>query len=388
MPFKQQPRAGTRSLKLETHDSVLSLFLLVADLAPCGDAVPVRLLAAMLPRDRFRVTVGVLGAATGPQFDELRSAGVAVHSLPIRHVLDLNGVRRLRQVVSEIAPAIVHAWGPYAAGAARLVVTSHRDGANTPAFVVSSSATLGGGLRGWLIARQVRRADRVIPAIRVDGERYRHFGVPTERLTLIAPAPLPFTAEPNRDELCKSLKIPSNSQLLIAGGRSDRGIGPKDAIVAFDMLRYDNPNLHLIVFGTGSEAVALERFGRALAFDDFRVRFATCVPERAAAVQQAQAVLITHARGGVEEALEAMAAGKPVVGWNTPELSEIVDDGVTGFLVPVGDRATLAARTRKLLDEPNVASRMGEAGRTRIVGRFSINRMIDQYARLYSELRR
>jgi glycosyltransferase involved in cell wall biosynthesis len=234
----------------------------------------------------------------------------------------------------------------------------------------------------------MRRADRVIPAIRIDGERYQRYGVSSERLTLIGPAAPTLTAEPNRDALCKSVSIPLNSLLLVAGGRSDRVAGPKDAIVAFDMLRYDNPNLHLLVFGTGTEALALERFGRALAFDDFRVRFATCASKRAAAVQLACAVLITQTRGGVEEALEAMAAGKPVVGWRTPELTEIVDDGVTGFLVPVGDRTALAARTRKLLDEPDVALHMGEAGRARIAGRFSINRMIEQYARLYSELAR
>jgi glycosyltransferase involved in cell wall biosynthesis len=152
------------------------------------------------------------------------------------------------------------------------------------------------------------------------------------------------------------------------------------------MLRYDSPKLHLIVCGSGTEAVTLERFGRALAFDDFRVRFANGASERTTAVDAAYAVLITRVGAGVEEALEAMAAGKPVVGWQTPELTEIVDDGITGFLVPFGDRTALAARMRKLLDEPECALEMGKAGRARITGRFSEGRMIEQYARLYKEL--
>jgi hypothetical protein len=389
MPFarhKPQPRPGTRSLKLEMHEPVLSLFLLVADLAPCGDAAPVRSLALLLPRDRFRVTVGVLGIATGPRFDELRAAGIAVLSLPVRSFFDLRGARKLRQVVRDIAPAVVHTWGSFAAGIARLIVTYRGDGTNTPCFVVSGATALGSGLGGWLLARQVRRADRAIPATRVDGERYHRFGFSSDRLSLIAPAAPTFTTSPDRDALCRSLGIPPASHLLVGGGRSDRGIGPKDAIVAFDMLRYDNPNLHLIVFGTGTEAGALEQFGRALAFDDYRVHFAMCIPERSAAVQLAKAILITQTRGGVAEALEAMAAGKPVVGWQTPELTEIVEDGVTGFLVPVGDRTALATRTRKLLDEPDVAVRMGEAGRDRAVGHFGVNRMVEQYARIYEEL--
>jgi glycosyltransferase involved in cell wall biosynthesis len=226
----------------------------------------------------------------------------------------------------------------------------------------------------------------VIPTTRVDGDRYRKIGVSSERLTLIGPATSSFSQESNRDELCKTLGVPTTSQFVIAGGRTYRGIGPKDAIIAFDMLRYDNPQLHMIVFGSGPEAVALEQFGRALAFDDFRIRFATSDSERFAAVQLASAVLITQSRGGLKEALEAMAAGKPVVGWKTPDLMEIVDDGVTGFLVPVGDRATLASRMRKLIEEPSLAAQMGEAGRARVAGRFSIGRMFEQYARLYAEL--
>src|SRR5207302_216751 len=81
--------------------------------------------------------------------------------------------------------------------------------------------------------------------------------------------------------------------------------------VAFDMLRYDARDLHLVVSGAGSAATALEQFGRALAFDDFRIHFAPCGPARAAAVRLASAVWVTAPRGGTDEALEAMAAGIP-----------------------------------------------------------------------------
>ncbi|HEV3387199.1 MAG TPA: glycosyltransferase family 4 protein [Gemmata sp.] len=373
-------------MNLETHNPVPSVFLLVANLATGGDAAPVRLLAPLLLRNNIRVTIGVVGTASESDLDEVRAAYITVRRFPIRHFFDVKGVRRLRQALREIDPTVVHAWGPAAASVARHIVSGNWDGTNTPRLVVSGASITGGGIGGWLIARQIRRADRVIPTTRVDGERYRKFGVSSERLTLIGPATSTVKGEPNRDELCKSFGIPSSSQFLIGGGRSYRGIGPKDAIVAFDMLRYDNPQLHLIVFGSGPETVALEQFGRALAFDDFRIRFATSPSERAGAVQMASAVLITQSRGGVEVALEAMAIGKPVVGWNTPELMEIVDDGVTGFLVPVGDRVALASKARKLLEEPDLAVQMGEAGKARIVGRFSISRMFDQYKRLYMEL--
>jgi glycosyltransferase involved in cell wall biosynthesis len=361
------------------------VFFLVPDVAACGDAAPAGVLALSLARDGLPVAAGVLGPATGSEVDELRAAGVVVHSLPIRHALDFNGARVLRRTVQAANPAVVHAWGPTAARAARLVV-SRRDGGNAPRLVASGASVPGGGLGGWLVARQLRRADRVVPATRADGDRYRRLGVPAEVLTLIPPAAPRPAPEPNRDAFCRELGIPPGSRLVLAGGGSERGVGPKDAIVAFDMLRYDAKDLHLVVFGAGTDATALEQFGRALAFDDFRVRFAPRPQDRAAAVRLAEAVFVTSPRGAVEEALEAMAAGKPVVGWRTPELSEIVDDGVTGILVPPGDRASLAACARSLLDEPATVTRMGRAARARAGERFSLARMTEQFARLYSEL--
>ena len=328
----------------------------------CGDAAAARVLSIALVNDRFRVTVGVLGPATGPVVEELRAVGVAVHSVPIRHALDLNGARRLRHTIREANPSVVHACGASAARTARLLVSRSRDEGNTPRLVVSGATNTGGGLSSWLAARQLRRADRVIPATRADGDRYRRLGVPAERLTLIAPAAPTAIPTLDRAAFCRELDIPPRSRLILAGGRAETGVGPKDAIVAFDMLRYDAKDLYLVLYGAGGNTKALEQFGRGLAFDDFRVRFAPSVSNRASAMRLADAVFVTSVRSGVEEALEAMAAAKPVLGWNTADLAEIVADKSTGVLVPVGDRAALASCTRPLLENPTSARRLGEAG--------------------------
>lgn len=372
-------RTGT--VNDDTRQSVL---FLVPDLSACGDTAAARLLAAGLPPDRFRVTVGSLAAAGVPESGELEAAGVEVRSVPVRHALDVVGVRRLRRFVGEVAPVILHAWGVAAARVARLLVSRDRSDGNLPRLVVSHAAKPGGGIRGWLAARQLRRADRVIPATRADGERYRRLGVPTEQLTLIAPAAVHPPAVADREAVGRELAIPPASRILVCGGRSEYGVGPKDAIIAFDMLRYDSPDLHLAVVGAGPEARALEQFGRALAFDDFRVRFAPCPGDRV--VRLAEVVLAVSPHSAVGDALGAMAAGKPVVGWATPDLAEVVEDRGTGLLVPPGDRAALAAAARTLLENAAYARRLGEAGRARAADRFSPARMVGQFARLYGEV--
>ena len=72
--------------------------------------------------------------------------------------------------------------------------------------LISDAATTGGGLGGWLTARQVRRADRVIPDRR-DGDRYRRLGVPAQ-LTLIGPASPDQVHTSNREAICCELDIP------------------------------------------------------------------------------------------------------------------------------------------------------------------------------------
>jgi glycosyltransferase involved in cell wall biosynthesis len=78
-----------------------------------------------------------------------------------------------------------------------------------------------------------------------------------------------------------------------------------------------------------------------------------------------------------------MAAGRPVVASRLPELTEIIVDGETGFLVPPGDKTALARQTRRLLEDADLARRLGEAGRRRAAECFSLARLIQQCSGLY-----
>lgn len=74
--------------------------------------------------------------------------------------------------------------------------------------------------------------------------------------------------------------------------------------------------------------------------------------------------------------LEAMACARPVVCTDVGGINEVVEDGVSGYLVPPKDPAQLAARLTELLSNPQVARRMGEAGRRRIEADYSLERSV------------
>ena len=71
---------------------------------------------------------------------------------------------------------------------------------------------------------------------------------------------------------------------------------------------------------------------------------------------------------------------------NVGGVPEVVEDGRTGVLVPVGDVDALARALTSLLLDDGLAARMGEAGRARVEKDFSFAKMIEEYERLYNAL--
>jgi glycosyltransferase involved in cell wall biosynthesis len=86
--------------------------------------------------------------------------------------------------------------------------------------------------------------------------------------------------------------------------------------------------------------------------------------------------------------LEAMAAGLPVVASDVGDVSRVVADGITGYVVPSKDPERLAAALEPLLTDPALRRRMGAAGRARVTDLFSATATAGQVSALYAELRR
>jgi glycosyltransferase involved in cell wall biosynthesis len=85
-------------------------------------------------------------------------------------------------------------------------------------------------------------------------------------------------------------------------------------------------------------------------------------------------------------AAEAMACGTAVVATSAGAFPEVVADGLTGVLVPPADPDALAGAIRTLLEDPELCRRMGEAGRRRVVRRFTWRQTARQTVALYEEV--
>jgi glycosyltransferase involved in cell wall biosynthesis len=84
--------------------------------------------------------------------------------------------------------------------------------------------------------------------------------------------------------------------------------------------------------------------------------------------------------------IEAMAAGLPVVATDAGGTRELIDDGVHGFLVPVGDEDALLARVSQVLADPDLARRLGQAAHERVATQFSAQTLARTYCDLVERL--
>jgi D-inositol-3-phosphate glycosyltransferase len=81
-----------------------------------------------------------------------------------------------------------------------------------------------------------------------------------------------------------------------------------------------------------------------------------------------------------------MACGKPVVGTRAGGIPEVVEDGVTGIVVPTHDSKSMAKAVVGLLQDPERRARLGKAGLARVRERFTVERMVAETRKVYERV--
>jgi len=95
--------------------------------------------------------------------------------------------------------------------------------------------------------------------------------------------------------------------------------------------------------------------------------------------------LLSDFEGSPNAVLEAMAAGRPVIASNTSGIPDLVQDGVTGYLVPPGDATAFASALEKMLNNPD-REEMGAKGRKRVESQCGCQDSAARLLELYQQL--
>lgn len=182
----------------------------------------------------------------------------------------------------------------------------------------------------------------------------------------------------DRAELRRRLGLPESAPLVVVVGRLDPIKDHATLFRAFERFRERASDAELLVVGDGSERAALEAAaGPGVRFLGSRAD----VPDLLAAADVF--ALTSRNEGTSNTILEALATGLPVVATAVGGTPALIDDGVHGTLVPVGDAEAIAAALLRYLTEPDVARTHGAAARAHAVADFSVERMVAAYETVY-----
>ena len=137
----------------------------------------------------------------------------------------------------------------------------------------------------------------------------------------------------------------------------------------------------------GEPAPDIRALAKQLRVED-RIEFAGFVPNPEQILASVDAVAVPSTRPDPlpNSAIEALAAGIPVVAADHGGLPEIVNHERTGLLVPPADHKALAQALRRLADNPDERTRMGQAAAADAQERFGLERMLDEIEAVYASL--
>ena len=170
--------------------------------------------------------------------------------------------------------------------------------------------------------------------------------------------------------------FPRTGRIILTVGRWDtaeRYKGADTLIAALPRVLKAEPDTSLVLVGDGNDRARLEQIAGELGVSEHAHFLFGLTPEQLFACYANCDAFALPSRGegfGLVF-LEAMAHAKPVIGGAHGGIPDIVEDGVTGLLVPHGDVERLAQALESLLANPSRAREMGGHGRDRLAKTFS-----------------
>lgn len=324
--------------------------------------------------------------------ERARQAGVPVWAVEKGCVMrDAAAVRRLRRRFRSGEVELVHSHNGRSALLAATAAALAGCGATvTTQHFLEPARTTRRGLRAWLGSAAHRwvleRAGRVVAISGPVRERIlARREAPPEKVERVwngisdpALAPLRDRAEVRAD-----FGIAPAAPLVVSAARLETEKMVHVLIDAMAQLTRQMPEAKCVVAGEGRQRAALQEKIQSAGLVQ-SVRLAGFQEDVLSLVRAGDVFALPSAAEPFGLALvEAMALGRPVIGTRAGGPLEIIEEGVSGLLVPPADAAALSAALFRVLSEPGLAARLGAGGRARFEQHFTAPRMAGDMLAVY-----
>jgi glycosyltransferase involved in cell wall biosynthesis len=358
---------------------------LVGSLEANGVAKQLAYLTSRLPPVDFESHVIALRASS-EGIEMLRSQGIEPVVIGWRGPMDAVGIWRVCQQLRQLKADLVHVWlGGFSSWPIEACIRF--TGIRRRVVSIRSIENQKAGSLFGSVRRIARAADRVVVNSTAVRNSCIASGIPAEKLTVIADGVCPIQkSSVPREQLLSELQLPADAKLIAFVGSLTKQKRLKELIWATDQLKAVKTKAHLLIVGDGPLRKPLERYSWLNRTED-RVRFLGFRSDVSRLLSQVDVIWQAEAREGESQAiLEGMSAGVPVVAADSPGNRELVSADETGYLVSLNERAGFARCTLPLLENAELAARLGAEGRRRVEQDHRVDAMVAAYAKLYGTI--
>ena len=383
----------------------IKVLRVIARLNVGGPALHVAYLTAGLAERGYETTLvaGTLARGEESMAAVSEARGVRIETLPALHreigpLRDAQAILRLARLIKQERPTILHthtakagAVGRIAAllaGRARPPIIVHTFHGHVLRGYFNPLTTLAfRTLERWL-ARVTTALVAVSPEVRDDLVRLRV--APASKFTVVRLGiELDERTSSGGDERAETRRqLGVGQEAFVVGwvGRMTAVKRTDDVVRALRGLVDRGVDAYLCLVGDGPDRDHLEQFAHELGVVK-RCLFVGYQEDVARFYSAIDALLLPSVNEGTPvSVIEALAAQRPAVATRVGGTPDVIRDGVDGFLVEVGDADALSDRLAELAADPERRARMGADGRARVLGRYAVERLVDDIDRLYREL--
>ena len=383
----------------------IKVLRVIARLNVGGPALHVAYLTAGLADRGYETTLvaGSLARGEESMASVSEARGVRIETLPALHreigvIRDAQAILRLARLIRRERPTILHTHTAKAGAVGRIAALLA--GSARPPIIVHTFH--GHVLRGYfnplttfsfrtlerLLAHVTTALVAVSPEVRDDLVKLHV--APASKFTVVR---LGIELD-ERTDVDEDVRAETRRQLGVAPdafvvgwvGRMTAVKRTDDVVRALRGLVDRGVDAYLCLVGDGPDRDHLEQYAHELGVVK-RCLFVGYQEDVARFYSAMDALLLPSVNEGTPvSVIEALAAQRPAVATRVGGTPDVIRDGVDGFLVEVGDADALSERLAELAGDPERRAQMGADGRERVLGRYAVERLVDDIDRLYRSL--
>jgi L-malate glycosyltransferase len=329
---------------------------------------------------RRGVATTIVGRPDEPLAQRARAAGLTTIGCTPLFEADPMAAWRLRRAISAHGVDIVHAHTAHAAGLAALAVA----GTSTK-LVIARRVDF--RLRDNAFTRwKYSKASRIVAVSRAVAQALEASGIDAGAITVVADGTdTSRVIPPASVEVLRALGVAASAPLVVQVAQLVAHKDPLNFVRAVAEARRDVPGLQALLVGDGALRADAEREVDALGLRGTLHLTGYRTDADSLLASADVCVLSSREEGMGSVLLDALLLGKPIAATRAGGIPEVVSDGQTALLAPVGDPRSLGAAIARLLKDKTLASRLAVAARAR-ANEFSVQVMTDRTEAVYAAL--